>query len=187
MQQILSQLNTPLFDGIAPEDRVSMLHCIGYYVASFRKGEIVAFEAERIRHVGVVISGSVDMIKEDVWGNKTMLLRIGKDAVFGETFACSGIQNRLVSFVAAEDSVVLFAPFRRVISSCASFAILNTGCGANFSPYLVVSHTVVSVSLSICSFAISRLRIAEANDITCISSARLYVLLARSWRTISFL
>lgn len=118
MQDVIQKLNTPLFDGITPEDRGAMLHCIGYYVSSFRKGEVVAFEAERIRHVGIVISGSVDMIKEDIWGNKTMLVRMGKDAVFGETFACGSDDLSVVTFLVSEDADILFLSFSRVMHSC---------------------------------------------------------------------
>ena len=118
MKELIAQLQTPLFDGIRPEERGAMLDCIGYYVSSFRKGEIVVFEAERIRHVGVVISGSVDMIKEDVWGNKTMLLRFRKDEVFGETFACGSDNLSVVTFAVSQDAKILFLPFDRVMHSC---------------------------------------------------------------------
>ena len=120
MNNVIQNLKTPLFDGITPEDREAMLHCIGYYIATFRKGEVVAFEAERIRHVGIVISGSVDMIKEDIWGNKTMLVRIEKDAVFGETFACGSDDLSVVTFLVSEDAQILFLSFNRVMHSCSS-------------------------------------------------------------------
>ena len=72
---------SPLFDGITPEERQGMLGCIGYHIAGFRKGDIVAFEEENIRHVGIVLSGSVDMVKEDLWGNKVLVARMGKDEI----------------------------------------------------------------------------------------------------------
>ena len=118
VKELLSQVNTPLFAGIAPEDRVTMLGCIGYHIGTFSKGDIVAFEAEKIRHVGVVLSGSVDMIKEDVWGNRTMLVRIGKDQVFGETFACGQDNLSLVTFAVSEDARILFIPFDRAMRNC---------------------------------------------------------------------
>ena len=118
MKDFIGQIQTPLFDGIRLEERGAMLDCIGYYTGTFRKGEIVAFEAERIKHVGVVISGSVDMIKEDVWGNKTMLLRIKKDEVFGETFACGSDNLSVVTFAVSQDARILFLPFDRVMHSC---------------------------------------------------------------------
>ena len=65
MTDIANKTNSPLLDGVSQTDRATMLECIGYHVASFRKGEIVAFEEENIRHIGIVLSGAVDMIKED--------------------------------------------------------------------------------------------------------------------------
>ena len=118
MKDILSEVRSPLFDGIDPEDRKTLLGCIGYHTATFRKGDIVAFEEEYIRHVGIMIYGSVDMIKEDVWGNKTMLVRIGKNELFGETFACGSDNISLVTYLVSEDAKILFIPFDRAMHNC---------------------------------------------------------------------
>ena len=93
MDGFTKTVRSPLFLGIRPEDMETMLNCLGHYVREYKKGEIIAFEAETINHVGLVLKGSVDMIKEDIWGNKTVLLRLRKDEMFGETFAC-GEDNR---------------------------------------------------------------------------------------------
>ena len=118
MQELLSKIQSGLFDGILPEERELMLGCIGFHVGTFRKGEILAFEAEHIKHVGIVVSGCVDMIKEDLWGNRTMLVRIRKDEVFGETFACGSDTLSVVTFVVSEDARILFLPFERVMHNC---------------------------------------------------------------------
>ena len=95
-----------------------MLGCIGYHIGTYQKGEIVAFEEENIRHVGIVLSGAVDMIKEDLWGNKTMLLRMRKDEFFGETFVCGDDNRSVVTFLVSEQAEILFLPFDRVMHSC---------------------------------------------------------------------
>ena len=118
MKDLIFEVNSPLFNGIKPEERKPMLSCIGYHIGSFRKGEIIAFEAENLKHIGIVISGAVDMIKEDLWGNRTMLVRMRKDELFGETFACGSDNLSVVSFLAYEDSKILFLPFDRVMHSC---------------------------------------------------------------------
>ena len=118
MELDLNQVNVPLFDGIGAEDRKSVLSCIGYHVGTFQKGDIVAFEEERIRHVGIVLSGAVDMVKEDVWGNRTMLIRTRKDELFGETFACGDDPLSVVTFVVSEDAKILFLSFDRAMHSC---------------------------------------------------------------------
>ncbi len=118
MEHILREVNSPLFSGIQPEELDAMLGCIGYHIGHFRRGEIVAFEAEHIRHIGIVMSGSVDMIKEDLWGNKTMLVRMHRDELFGETFACGSDKLSVVTFLVSEDAKILFIPFDRVMHSC---------------------------------------------------------------------
>jgi CRP-like cAMP-binding protein len=118
MKDILCEVNSPLFNGVSPEDRKTVLGCIGYHIGTFRKGDIVAFEAENIKHIGIIISGAVDMVKEDLWGNKTMLVRMRKDELFGETFACGNDNLSVVTFVVSEDAKVMFMPFSRVMHSC---------------------------------------------------------------------
>jgi CRP-like cAMP-binding protein len=118
MKDILKEVQSPLFDGVSPEDRKTMLGCIGYHMGTFKKGDIVAFEEENIRHIGIIVSGAVDMIKEDLWGNKTMLVRMKKDEVFGETFACGNDNQSVVTFLVSEDAQILFLPFDRVMHSC---------------------------------------------------------------------
>ena len=118
-------IRSPLFLGIRPEDMDAMLGCIGYHVREYKKGEIIAFEAETINHVGLVMKGSVDMIKEDVWGNRTMLLRSYAEDVFGETFACGEDSLSVVTFVAAEDSKVMFLSFCRVMHTCTHACVFH--------------------------------------------------------------
>ena len=118
MNDILSKVDSPLFDGIRPEDRKLMLGCIGYHIGTFRKGDIVAFESENIRHLGIVLCGAVDMVKEDLWGNRTMLVRTRRGEVFGETFACGSDSLSTVTFLISEDAQILFLPFDRVMHSC---------------------------------------------------------------------
>ena len=118
MQELIAKVNSPLFYGIQPEDRKAMLGCIGYHIGTFKKGDIVAFEEENIKHIGILLSGAVDMIKEDLWGNKTMLVRMRKDELFGETFACGSDNLSVVTFMVSEDAKILFLPFDRVMHSC---------------------------------------------------------------------
>ena len=58
MENKLLSLDTPLFEGITQQDRRPMLDCITYHTAVFSKGEIIAFEQENMKHIGIVLSGS---------------------------------------------------------------------------------------------------------------------------------
>ena len=110
--------NSPLFEGIKPEDLQAMLSCLGYRIEFFHKGKTIALEEDDIKYIGIILDGAVDMIKEDLWGNKTMLVRMRKDELFGETFACGEDSLSVVTFAVAEDASILFLPFDRVMHTC---------------------------------------------------------------------
>ena len=114
-----------LFSGILTEDLTGMLDCIGHHVKTYEKGGVIAFEADIIHHVGVVLKGSVDMVKEDLWGNRTMLVRSRRGEIFGETFACGEEASSLVTFVAAENTQVLFLSFCRVMHTCSHACVFH--------------------------------------------------------------
>jgi len=118
MRDTIAATACPLFSGIEPEGRAAVLGCIGYHTAAYKKGQIIALENEQIRHVGIILRGAVDMVKEDLWGGKTMLARIHKDDLFGESFACGSDPRSVVTFIAAEDSDILFLPFGNVMRTC---------------------------------------------------------------------
>ena len=41
MNELILNINTPLFEGILPMDLETMLGCIGYHIASYEKGEML--------------------------------------------------------------------------------------------------------------------------------------------------
>ena len=125
MDNLIFELNSSLFKGISREDLKTMLGCIGYHIGTFQKGQIVAFEAENMKHIGIVLSGAVDMVKEDLWGNKTRLVRARKNDLFGETFACGEDNLSVVTFLVSEPAKILFLPFDRVMHSCTHACVFH--------------------------------------------------------------
>ena len=121
----IQNINTPLFDGIGAGNLDAMLGCTGYHIGTYQKGQIIILEEEQIRHVGIVLSGAVDMVKEDVWGNKTILTRMGKNELFGETFACGDDNRSVVTFLAPEDSHILFIPFHKMMHTCTNACVFH--------------------------------------------------------------
>ena len=117
--------NSPLFEGIKPEDLQAMLTCLGYRIGTYHKGETIALEDEYIKYIGIILEGTVDMIKEDLWGNKTMLVRMRKDELFGETFACGEDSLSVVTFTVIEDASILFLPFDRVMHTCTMTCVFH--------------------------------------------------------------
>lgn len=118
MRDIVKELRTPLFEGIAADNLGAMLGCLSYHISTYKRGEPIALEQEHMRHIGIVLRGTVDMVKEDLWGNKTMLVRVKEQDVFGESFACGSDTLSTVTFLAVEEAEIMFIPFNKVMHTC---------------------------------------------------------------------
>lgn len=112
----LSQM--PLFYGIREEDFPAMLTCLGSFQKKYKKEEIILLESNEIRSVGIILSGTVHMVKDDADGYQTLLVVMKKGDIFGESFSCGSSLDARVSFLAATPCTILFLPFYKVIHSC---------------------------------------------------------------------
>lgn len=108
----------PLFAGISSEDLLSVFQCLGSFIKTYKKGEYILLSEDNVKCVGVILEGTVKMIKEDLWGNKTILAVMEQKELFGELFACGNTIAATVTFVAGRDTRVLYLPFDLVMHSC---------------------------------------------------------------------
>lgn len=108
----------PMFHGIDKKDTESILNCLGAYIKDYKKEQYIFLCEDNVDAVGIILEGKVHMIREDLWGNKTLLVSMIKGDLFGETFACGVNRNATVSFLAATDSKIIFLPFSHVMYSC---------------------------------------------------------------------
>lgn len=126
MEQYLQELHEmELFGKIEKGQIGAMLQCLGAVARDYAKGEFIFLEGESLDSVGVVMSGSVQMIKEDVWGQKAILLSLERGAVFGESFVCGGGPDSTVSFQAAQNCRILLLGFHKVLRTCSSSCVFH--------------------------------------------------------------
>lgn len=117
---LLFLTRTSLFQGISEEETREMLTCLGAGSKNYAKGETVLRVGDRIQALGLVLSGSVNIENDDVWGNKTILDNIAPGQVFGETYACLLNTPLMVNVVAAEETEILFLHAGRLLTTCSN-------------------------------------------------------------------
>lgn len=111
-------VSCPLFSGIAVDDLQGMLNCLGARYMTYQKGEIILSEGEPARDVGVLLSGGIQLIRTDYYGNRSIMMNICPGQLFAETFACASAESLPVSVVATDDCKALLLDCRRVLTSC---------------------------------------------------------------------
>ena len=107
-----------LFEGIAFSDFEAMLNCLSMRTSRYKKGDIILMSGNSINFVGVILSGGIKIMREDMSGNITILAKLAVSEVFGEVFACAEIFHSPVTIQANEETEVLFIDYSKIVTSC---------------------------------------------------------------------
>ena len=142
---------SPLFEGIRMEDLSAMLGCIGGRTLDIPKDGIVCREGDPATHVGMVLSGAVQMIREDYYGNRSIVAHIGTGELFGETYACAGVEALPVSVVADTDCTVLLMDCRRITTTCSSACAFHSRIIYNLLRLVALKNLVFDQKIQVTS------------------------------------
>ncbi len=119
MENYFSQLEKcSLFHNMEEKEILTTLNCLDSRIVNYPKDSFVFHEGQPAEDLGIVLSGSVQIIKEDFEGNRTILGRMEKFQLFGEAFACADLPTLPVSVIAPECSTILFLNCRRISATC---------------------------------------------------------------------
>lgn len=108
----------PLFQGIADADLLPMLDCLGARAVQFHKKETILAEGQPAKYIGIILTGSAQIIRIDYFGNRSIVADVKPPELFGESFACANVDAIPISVVAAEDTAVMLMDCLRVTRTC---------------------------------------------------------------------
>jgi CRP-like cAMP-binding protein len=123
---IASLGQSPLFQGISETELGALIKCAGCAFRSFRKNQAIYLAGDFIREIGVVVAGSVHVVKDDAWGNSNIFSEISVGEMFAECVVCGGTGVLPMSVIAARDTEVMFFDFQRIITTCSSACVFHT-------------------------------------------------------------
>ena len=107
-----------LFSGISDENLISMLGCLGARVEFFDKKYTVFAEGSTVKYIGIILSGSAQLIQNDYFGNRSIIASFYPSDMFAEAFACADIASLPVSVIASEPSEIMFIDCSHVLHTC---------------------------------------------------------------------
>lgn len=152
MKEYLSILGKcSLFNGIAEDEYAAMLPCLGAQVKKYQKNEYIFSEGNAARFVGIVLSGQVQIIKQDFYGNRTIVASIAPAELFGESFACAGVEAIPVSAVASENTTVMLIDCRRITQSCSNACSFHSRMILNLLHVMAAKNLIFNQKIEILS------------------------------------
>lgn len=127
MKKYISILQrSQLFAGVGEANIEAMLDCLSANLRDYKKGEYVLREGERVDNVMLLASGSLNIQKDDFWGNRSIVNHISASEMFGEAYIAPESGPILNDVIALEDSVVMFFDFRKILTVCSSACKFHT-------------------------------------------------------------
>lgn len=108
--------NNPLFRGLDENDIALILEKAGAKTKTVNAEDYILRVGDRTSEMGFVLSGSVLVIQEDIWGHRNIMNLVPAGDIFAEVFAAADSAKLNVSVVAQEDSEILFLDVNRLLS-----------------------------------------------------------------------
>ena len=97
-----------------------MLSCLGTKTGSFPKDTFLLRAGDTAESIGLVLSGSVLVVQEDIWGNRNILSKAGPGQSFAAAYACAPGSLLNVSVLAETPVTAMFLNVKRVLNVCPS-------------------------------------------------------------------
>ena len=121
MEEFLSTIRSaPLFSGVSEAELTAMLACLKAEKKDFPKEAFVLRAGDTAESIGLVLTGTVLVIQEDIWGNRNILSKAGLGQTFAAAYACAPGSRLNVSVVAETPVTVLFLKVKRILTVCPS-------------------------------------------------------------------
>ncbi len=109
-----------LFSGISEDEISAMLDCLGARKESFSKDSFLLRTGDTVEEIGLVLSGNVFIIQEDIWGNRNIISKAGAGETFATAYACAPGSMLNVSVIAETPVVAVFLNVKRILKVCPS-------------------------------------------------------------------
>ena len=130
-----------LFAGIATDEITPLLECLGARRVAVEKNQTIFWEGDAATDMGIVLEGAVQVVRDDYYGNRTIVARLEAASLFAEAFACAAIDFYPVSVVAETASTVLILNCQRIMTICSSSCTFHSRLIRNLLA-IVASKTI---------------------------------------------
>lgn len=111
-----------IFKDISPNEMNDILKSLGSRKISFKKEHIIFSNLVEDDLIGVVLSGKVNIINYDYFGNRDIIDSLEYDAIFGKPFS---YMNNNISIISATDCEILFLDYHKLMNNQSKYEKIN--------------------------------------------------------------
>ncbi len=140
--------SSQLFSGISERELTPMLSCLDTKLESFSKDVFLLRAGDTTESIGLILSGSVLIIQEDIWGNRNIISKEGPGQIFAAAFACAPGSVLNVSIITETPVTVMFLNVKRILNICPSACTHHSRMIRNLLSELAVKNLLSNEKLT---------------------------------------
>lgn len=140
-----------LFYGLREESIPEMLNCLGTAQKQYVKGQDILTKGDAVSAVGILLSGSAQVIQEDFFGNRSIIAQLAPADLFAETFVCAGIKKSPVTVIAITACKVLWIQFERIVARCSSACEFHAALIENMLKVIAKKNMIMNQKVNLLS------------------------------------
>jgi CRP-like cAMP-binding protein len=133
-----------LFRGMTDAEITAAATALSATEKRYAKGDYILHAGDTTSRLGMILSGSVTIESNDIWGNSTILSHVGTGGLFAETYSLLPEQVLLVDVVANDDCRILFLDMRALQSQAAAPRTANSD-SSTWHPKLTANLLQISI------------------------------------------
>lgn len=142
---------TQLFYDISEKELSGMLICLNATTQTYKKNSFIWLAGQEYHSIGLVVEGQVQIIKENVFGERTIISILERADLFGETFVCAGIKTSPVTVYTASGCEIMFLTFPKIINSCQNSCVHHKKLIENLLNIIAQKNVALNSKLDILS------------------------------------
>lgn len=123
--------NCPLFAGMTKLNIEQILPCLSATVRQAERNTFILSADDSVHFIGLILSGSVHIIREDFWGRKDILAQLGPGELFAEAFSFAHMEKLPVGVLAVEKTELMLIDCRKIIKTCPTACMFHSQLIAN--------------------------------------------------------
>jgi CRP-like cAMP-binding protein len=108
MENIDFLMKLPIFYNLKKDEIINILKFFSYSKKDFEKNNFIFEIGKPISKIGIILSGEINIIKEDFWGNRNILNKFKSGEIFGEIFALAKVSPNNILVETSQNSKILF-------------------------------------------------------------------------------
>ena len=139
---------TTLFSGLSLQECEQVLQCLGVYKKKYAKNTFIYHAGDKQAQLGLVLEGSVQVLRDDYWGNENIVTVLEAGDTFAESYACVPQLSLGVSVQARTPAAILFVNLQKLLTPCGKACPFHQRLVQNLVGLVAAKNVVLQEKLS---------------------------------------